>query len=260
LNEEDSAAALDDWRQGDVVLGEIEFPVVSLPDEDGDLDSYTVVGAAVLSQSCDIIRDYGVRPFIQLAAVRSFNGEEMARIEAGRDVRYLFIPALKADGLAADLDLVATVDKKWLVSRERLPGCSSDLERRKLAATLARHRQRFAFPNRFNDVMKPLRRWLEDKRNKQSVAGEFVRAISEIRVATEDWADPIELQFIVILQDDIEDADRAEWARSQVPVLERKTQSDWCSGTSFRLATVDELTARDIFQTDRLDLDGLSDA
>ena len=241
-------------------MGEIAFPVLTLPDKDGDIDSYSLLGAAVLTQSCDIVRHYEVRPFIQLAAVRAFSAEEMMRIQAGRDVRYLYIPALAERGLAADLDLVATVDKKLLVGRERLPGCESDVERRRLAATLARHRQRYAFPDEFNNALKPLRRWIEDKRSKQSVAGEFVQAIREIRVSTDEWASPSELFFVAILKDGIEDKERAEWVRSQLPILERKTQSDWCKATSFRLATFDELTARDILSTDRLDLDGLSDA
>jgi hypothetical protein len=261
VTQTDPADELDNWRQGDIAAGEVHFSVMSLPDDSGDdMDVYSSDGAVLLTQSCDIVRSYERKPFVQVAALRRVTHEEMARIKLGREPRFLFVPALEARLLVADLDLVMTLDKRALVTRDRTPGCTSDLERRTLAAVLARHRQRYAFPDEFNDALRPLRRWIEGKAGKASDAGRFVDAIKEIRVRTTSWENPDEIEFICVLKDDCSVADRQQWTKELLKGLQDRTKSAWCPSCLFRLTTYDEMLARDLVESDRLDLEGLSDA
>ena len=217
-------------------------------------------GAVLLTQSCDIVRDYEKKPYVQIASIRNVTDAELERARRGQEIRYLYVPSLAARNLVADLDLISTIDKRTLVERERSEGCSNDDERRQLAQSIARHRVRFAFPDEFNEALRQLRRWVERGADKDSDKGRFIDAILEIRVVASDWNDPEALEFICIIPADTSSDIRAEWTRVHVPALEEKAQSEWCENCTFRLATLREISAEEYLQSDRLDFDGLSDA
>lgn len=190
MTNEEISVALNDWRQGDVLLGDIDLPLLDIGEDGHEAVLSGSDGAVLLTQSCDIIRAYDKRPYLHVAALVPVTAQELQRIEAGREIRYLYVPGLRDRLLVADLDLTATIDKRIIVGRERVVGCTTDRERRQLAATIARHRQRYAFPDEFNDALKPLRRWVERGAGANSDKGRFIDAILEIRVTTSSWDNP----------------------------------------------------------------------
>ncbi|MBO0903813.1 hypothetical protein [Jiella sonneratiae] len=260
MTNEEIAAEMCKWRQGDAFLGAIDLPFLDIGEDGLDAVLTSSEGAVILTQSCDIVRDYSKRPFLHVAALKPVTDDELQRISAGREIRYLYVPGLRDRRLVADLDLTATIDKRIIVGQDRVPGCDTDRERRELAANIGRHRQRYAFPDEFNDALKPLRRWVDGGAGKNSDKGRFIDAILEIRVSTASWEAPDELEFIAILKDGIPPDTRALWARDYLPGLEKKASSDWCRDCTFRLSTLKEMSAAEYLGMDRLDFDGLSDA
>jgi len=260
VSNDDVALKLNDWRQGDVIVGTIELPVLDQGDDGEEISVFQTEGGLLLTQSCDIVRDYNHKPFLHVAALVVVDEEALRRIKAGREIRYLFVPGLADQSIVADLDKIATIDKRVVMNRERRAGCFSDDERRGLAASIARHRQRFAFPDEFNDALKPLRRLVENGAGKNSDNGRFVDAVLEIRVTTSSWDNPTELDFICIIPEDTPQTMRELWVKDQIPRLEDKASTEWCRDCNFRLSTLSEMSAAEYLESNRLDFDGLSDA
>lgn len=157
----DGVPLLNDWRQGDFVLAPIELPILAF-----DQGETVVVflnaehGVAIVSQSCDIIRDVELKPFVQVAALERADEPELERTRTLGSPGLVYLPSLAPLGLVVNLDTVAAVQKEVVATWDRQPGCASDAEQRSLAAALARHRQRFAFPDEFNKAVKPVARQL----------------------------------------------------------------------------------------------------
>jgi hypothetical protein len=251
---------LSDWRQGDYALEPVELPLISIEqDEDAIIIADALHGVVVLTQSCDLIRPQEVKPYVQVAALVLVEKDEMERVKAGHAPARVHIEELVAAGLVVDLDIVATVDKENVVKWKRCGGCAGDEEQRRFAAALARHRQRFAFPDAFNDLVKPVRRWVEDKRKANSANGRLVNAIREIRVHTDNWENPTTLEFLVLLNDPAPAADLPEW-EAAMKTLTKKGTHDKFPVPEFRLVTYEEISAGEYVASDRLDWDGLSDA
>lgn len=255
----DSVPLLDAWRQGDLSFDPVELPALVL---DGAEPAFAYVnaphGVAVISQSCDIVRDPEHRPWIHVAILEEQPPERMDAIKLGNYPHLLYIEPIAGRNLAANLDDIAIVDKKLAASWTRIEGCASDTEQRRVAAALARHRHRFAFPDAFNELVKPLRRWIEDKRSKNSEAGNFVRAIREVRVMTDKWEAPSDLLFLVLV-DDFPDPLPKEWTAS-LETLAEKGKRDGFPDPEFRLVSYDMISAREYLASDRLDWEGLSES
>lgn len=256
----ENAPLLDEWRQGDLALTAIELPAITV-DEDGlawqAIDAPH--GVAVLSQSCDIVRAVEHRPYVQIAGLVMATADEIGRAERGETPSRISLECLKEKSLLIDLDTAATVHKTAVASWERIAGCNNDEERRRIASALARHRQRFAFPDSFNDLILPVRRWIEGKRNKQSALGNFVRAMHEVRVSCDDWDKPTELVFLIIVSHRPDGAELGEW-EAAIAFLEDKAKHDDYPEAEFRIVTYDDISAREYKESDRLDWDGLSDS
>lgn len=258
----DDCPLLDDWRQGDLSFTPVEIPAI-LDGEEG-LEWHAVDaahGVMIVSQSCDIIRSVDHRPFVQIAALVRATDDEIARAIRRETPSRIHLNCLVDMGLLVDLDVTATVHKTAVARWERTPGCQTDDERRKLGAALARYRQRFAFPDDFNAMIQPVRRWIEAKRSKQSAAGSFVRALHEVRVRCDDWTRPSELTFYAIIEDFPEPNELAEW-NSAARALEQKAEQakgDYpCP--EFQILRYCDLSAAEYLQSERLDWEGLSDA
>lgn len=250
---------LDEWRQDDFALHDVELPIMGIDAEGAFFGGKAVPGVVVVSQSCDIVRAYGERPLVQVAALARATEAELAQIEARAKPRYGFLTPLKMHGLVVDFDIVASADKQLVATWERQAGCATDGEQRDFAAALARHKQRFAFPDAFQDALKPLRRWIERRAEKPNAAGGMLRSIEQIRVICDDWSKPERgLEFIGLLIGDPAAADRLTWA---APLAEmQKSVTGTYPEAVMRLATWSELSAAEYVRSDRLDLDGLSDA
>lgn len=252
---------LNDWRQGDLALAPITLPIISTDEGDGSecLIFTAPVGVAVISQSCDIVRCHEQKPYVQVAALTPANEAELAQAKAGANVRYGFLSALAPKGLVVDFDIAATVDKETVRRWTRDDGCANDNERRVFSASLARHRERYAFPDEFSLVIRPIRKWIEKKRSANSSNGDFVRAIKEVRVECADWDEPAALILFFLLDEDHTPDQRAEWDEIAI-VMAEKAATEKYKDVAIRVLTLDDLSAREYLATIRVDLDGLSDA
>jgi len=125
---EQTDEALQEWRQGDCVLGEQWFlyrvdPAAPLTEAaiEASTEAYdnaeaNVPGLMVASQTCDLVRGCGTRPFVEVCPLVDVDKDELHQIERGRMPKHAFIPALADRGLVADLDRVMTVEKPVLAT------------------------------------------------------------------------------------------------------------------------------------------------
>jgi hypothetical protein len=258
--DDDIPPLLNHWRQGDVALLPVELPYLDL-DETGKPFISAIEadhGVVLLSQSCDVIRDVEDKPLVQVAALVEVSAEELERVRQGHAPGLVYVPSVSASSLVADLDSAVTVHKKAIATWPRVNGCTNDEEQRQFAAALARHRQRFAFPDKFNDLVKPLRRWFEDKVGKNSPAGRCADATREIRACVDDWEAPTRLSFLVLVEGELP-AEAVQWQKELDALAERRQHDDY-PPFEFRLASFDGISAAEYLASDRLDWDGLSDA
>jgi hypothetical protein len=265
--------ALLGWRQGDCVVGEQWFvrridPSVRVTgvsydtsSEDIDLQETCEKGFVVVTQTCDIVRACAERPYLEVCPLIEIPEGALREAEKGRRPALAVVPLLRSQRLVADLDRVMTVEKPVVATWPRTPGWTTDDEARDFAASLARKRARFAFPDDFVRFAKRLEDRLSEKHDKQSDEGRALRALREIRVqASPAWdaTGEIALMFWFVRNDQSPDFEGRSWAdlletwRRLVPPNER------FSGVEAQVATLDEMVAADYVYSDPLDLDHLS--
>lgn len=253
---------LDEWRQGDLALAPLELPVIA--DENGEavwqaLDA--AHGVMIISQSCDIVRSSDHRPYVQVAALVQATDSEIARSIRRETPSRIHLEAVANQGLLVDLDATATVQKAVVQTWVRTPGCRTDEERRRVAAALARYRQRFAFPDDFNALVSPVRRWIESKRSKQSNLGNFVRAIQEVRVHCDNWDAPSILAFYAFVNELPETQQLNEWNVAAKALRDKvAAEKGRYPDPDFDIVRYRDVSAAEYLVTDRLDWEGLSDA
>jgi len=204
------------WRQGDCVLGEHWFifriaPNAPLTEDataaaaaESENAEASAFGLAVISQTCDIVRQCDGRPFLEVCPLVEVEQNVLNEIERGRRPGYAYIPGIADHGLVADLERIMTVEKSVVAQWDRERGCLNDQDSRRLALALARKRARMAFPDDFSSMVAPLTRRLSVKHGKESDEGRALRALREIRIrAAPSWdADEIELVFWFIRDED----------------------------------------------------------
>ena len=126
--------ALRQWRQGDFTLDKgLEF--IYLADkahistrqehdeeealsQEGEEKISSVVpvldeicGAAVLTQTCDVIRDCQTRPFVEVAPLVRLETHVVEEVRRLKRPGFAYVPATASEGLVADLDRTMTVQK-----------------------------------------------------------------------------------------------------------------------------------------------------
>ena len=161
--------ALRSWRQGDCVLGDQAFlfrlnpaaPIseaAAIAAADGaDAAETQVHGFAIVTQTCDIVRDCGSRPFVQVCPlVEVDDADRLAEIRRGRRPNYAFLPGVAPHGLVADLDRVMTVEKAVVADWDRVVGALRDDDARRFRLALMRNRGRVAFPDDFVQMVSEL--------------------------------------------------------------------------------------------------------
>jgi hypothetical protein len=274
-------AALRDWRQGDCVLGAREFvhiadlaaPLTAQSDEmassGADISDSTLVavgefvpGLVLVSQSCDIVRSCRLKPFVEVAPLVQVDEKtlEIARLGRTVAVAYLPCPALVGRRLVADLERVQTVEKAVVANWKREVGCPTDEDARKFAEALRRKRGRFAFPDDFVAVVERLSDRIKQKHNRNSLEGAMLRALREIRVrGAPSWsADRVELTFLFVKDDGGDPADEETWAAQIKGLLALVKPAGRYVSVSGYVTTLDDITARDLIESDPLDYDNLS--
>jgi len=274
-------AALQHWRQGDVVLdSDLEFlhladlsrplspasnqvadnPLAAgeiLPGATPILDQ--VAGLVMLTQTCDVVRDCRKRPFVEVAPLVQVTADELNDIQRLKRPAFAYVPATGADRLVADLDRTMTVEKSLVAVWTRVPGWKSDSELRDFALALSRKRSRFAFPDDFVAAAGQLQERLVEKHDKQSDEGAHLRALREIRVrAAPSWdADQVQLSWWFIKEADpeIDKVDWPGWAEKWIKLFPQSGRFQCDPPTVCRL---EDMTALDYVESDPLDLDRLS--
>lgn len=267
-------SALSEWSQGDCTIGDHWFVArfdpqrplkpssqdVAVTDADADLAESAVSGFVVVTQTCDLVRSCADRAFLEISPLVEVDAELLAEIKQLKRPNYAYIAGVADRFLVADLDRVMTVEKAVVAEWERIQGCQSDADIRSLAESLARKRSRFAFPDDFNRFAQKLQKRMQDKHEKSTDEGKALRALREIRVsATPTWdADTVKLIFWFIRaekDDRFKDKEWDVWLDSWLKLLPVSGRFSSVDGS---VVTLEDMTAKEYVNSDRLDLDRLS--
>jgi hypothetical protein len=264
--------ALAVWRQGDCVLGEHWFahrldPSLPLTEagkhaamSETDLAEAQTLGLVVVTQTCDVVRSCVERPYIEVSPLVEVDDTVLRQIERGRRPQYGYVPLLADRKLVADLDRTMTVEKPVMAKWERVAGWSTDAETRAFAASLARKRARFAFPDDFTTLVTKLESRLAEKHDKESDEGRALRALREIRVhAAPSWDDPtVTLTFWFVRPDEAADFLGESWSTFVEKWLRLVPETGRFIKVQGQVATLEDITAADYVGSDPLNLDHLS--
>jgi hypothetical protein len=106
--------------------------------------------------------------------------------------------------------------------------------------------------------LEPLRDWVKRKSPKQGEDGQFLQAVTEMRISSEDeLATPTKAHLICIIDPGVPDDIRALWEGKMVPKL-RQLCGNWCNDLTVELAEPNQLFLSDYQETQRLDFDAFS--
>lgn len=271
-SDEDFLARLAEWQQGDFSLGCGDFlfrDISEMTDEGEDdggavLDS-EIVGFAVISQTCDVVREPVRVPHVSVCPIVVVDAKRIEEIERGQAPRFGFL-SVAPNGLVVDFSRTMSVTKSLLVSWERQRGCEDESQQREFARALETFFGRFAFPDAFVASVAPLRKAILSKYPKgESDLGKAVRSIRELRVFPHArWSDEasVPITFIAVLDNEGEREleDRAEIEKQMWPKI---STIEWQGPFSLHkdglyLATLADLTAADYVNSYPLDVNSLS--
>lgn len=263
-----------EWRQGDCVLGELWFvfgfahgaPITdearAVAQGEAGLAEQRVRGFVVATQTCDLVRDCLQRSFLEVCPLTEVTPAVLEEVRQGRRIRYAYLPGVAQDLLVADLDRALTLEKGVLLDWQRTEGCPQQEDGRAFARTLVRKHSRFAFPDDFANFVRPLSRRMQEKHKRPSREGDWLRAIREIRarVAPHWNASEVAVTFFLLLDvaadlgalGDIEPVLEA-WSALAPPTERFAT-------VEFRIARLEDITAREYVESEALDLEHLSHA
>lgn len=221
----------------------------------------SIRGLVLLTQTCDIRKPCRKRPYVTVSPIVQLEGTDAALARKGRLLNFVPVPAGGTQAFA-DLDRVMTVEKSFLLDWERIPGCRDDQERQAFGRRIARVHQRFAFPDDLHSALSDLVKRITKKFGKNDMEGKALEAIEEIRVtAAPNW-DSAEVRVFLtfaladgLIAPEITDEQWAklvdEWLKLCKPIGVIKN----IEGAALPL---DEMTAREYLDSDRLELDYLS--
>ena len=272
--------ALREWRQGDATLDDDTF-IVHLADKRVPLTAVardavdevpaeynvfdvlsSVKGLVVVSQSCDIVKKCTASEYVEVSPLVEIAEEaQLHAIRKGRQLRYAYLPGLADRKLAVDLDRTMTVEKAVVAGWNRIPGCTTDVERRDFADALARKRQRFAFPDSFNAGLAKFRDRLKEKEGKASPEGGLIAALDHIRVRPDpNWdAASVSVLFWFLL----EPGAKVDWdaSRAIIEAWVRRIKFSApfsLANPAFYLVERRDISYEDYMDSYRLDYDDLS--
>ena len=285
LADEDEKAideALRAWRQGDVCLDAgLEFlhladmsrphSPASLQIADASENAGEVLeggptpvldevrGVVMLTQTCDVVRRCRERPFVEVSPLIRMGEQVVEAVRRLKRPAFAYVSVTAAGCLVADLDRTMTVEKALVAGWTRTPGWETDAELRDFAVALARKRSRFAFPDDFVSAVQPLQKHLVDKHDKKTGEGAHLRALREIRVhATPSWdGDSVRLSWWFIKDSDPVGVN-VDWSGFVDRWLARFEQGGRYQLDSSIACRLEDMTARDYVESDRLELDRLS--
>lgn len=202
LSSADLQNLLDTIRQGDVVTGIGRIPIITGAGEHPEVRGERIDALAVVTQTCDIVRNPVRRPYLQVAGVIDLAaGSSLRTLRRGSTPGRVWLPGF-GDAMFADLDTIATLRKGVLVSPGVTihAGARTPDEYLAIGHQIGRCFERFAFPDEATRTLDPMRRRLVSKANGQGDEGRILAKVAEIRAAAAPrWdaeAYEIELTFI----------------------------------------------------------------
>ena len=244
---EASRQAAESAREQDLAAG----PVAAI--------STAIPGLVILSQTCDIIRDCNERPFVEVAPLVELSAQLVEEVRLLRRPAFAYVPAVAHRLLVADLDRPMTVEKALLTRWNRLQGCRTDEQLRDFVLALSRKRSRFAFPDDFVRATQRVQGRLAAKHNKQTLEGDHLRALREIRVRAAPSWDHHEVQltwWFIKSQDPT--TGTASWSHMVNSWLSLLDNSGRYALDPPIVCRLEDITALDYVESVRLDLDQLS--
>lgn len=223
---------LDAFRQGDLIDSVLQLTVMAADGSGRSVD--TPLGVVLVSQTCDVV--LANRFMVQLAPCVVLPEKEAREARAGKRPRYAALPSLGDDHFA-DLEVIATVDKAFLVDRSRRPGVVEDQDVRHFGRSVARKFGRFPFPDEVTPWLRPLEEVVSARAGKlTSPEGAVLDGVVELRIeATGGWrVSPYDLTLVVVLQPGVlptfpEDSlpelpgDLSAWLYTEAGVLQRRS-------------------------------------
>lgn len=261
--------ALATWRQGDLALDEKWFihvadgsdPLTEAAQQaEPGLQAITVdcEGLVVVSQTCDIVRNCRERHYIEVAPLLRVTEEEAKLVAKGSAPRYA--PIAASPDLVADLDRTMTVEKSIVASWTRTPGWTTDAQSRWFAQSLARKRERFAFPDDFVTAVSKLRSRIIKKHGKDSDEGRALEALIEIRVtASPAWdSSNCDVFFSFIRPEATPDLSDETWESLSDSWIKLCKPAGAFKAFDGSVRPLSYMTANEYVESDRLDLDHLS--
>jgi hypothetical protein len=270
------------WRQGDVVLdsgleflhlGDVSRPlgpashqIASASESAAEIPRGAtpildeVAGLVMLTQTCDIVRDCRERPFVEVALLIRVTAETLADIRRLRRPAFAYVPGTAANRLVADLDRIMTVEKALVSDWTRVSGWKTDEELRNFTQALSRKSARFAFPDDFILAVRRLQDRILSKHDKKSDEGAHLRALSEIRVrAAPSWdSQLVQLSWWFIKDADPGEVGKVDWPGWVDKWIKLFAQTERFNVVPPTVCRLEDMTARDYVESDRLDLDRLS--
>ncbi|WP_133119886.1 hypothetical protein [Pseudooceanicola lipolyticus] len=271
-SEEEILVRLAEWQQGDFSLdcGDFLFRDLSAPLDDGEDDGGAVfdsevVGFAVISQTCEVVREPDRVPNVSVCPLVAVDAKRIKEIERGQAPRYGFLSG-SPDGVVVDFTRTMSVSKKLLATWNKRRGCQNERQQLEFARALEIYFGRFAFPQEFVDSVTSLRKAILLKYSKgESELGKAVRSIRELRVVPHaSWSDTtsVPIKFIAVLED-VDARELADRDEIQKLLWPKINAIEWHSPFSLHedglhLATLADLTAAEYLNSYPLDVNSLS--
>ena len=267
-------ACLRSRRQGDVLeleaLTWVVMPGIALTAEAAASagDGLTSVAAAsahpmaVISQTCDVVRDCEQRRFLLLAPVVTLEKSKAGLARRGSSPRYVHLPGLGDDAFV-DLDRVVTIEKSVVLEAVWHRGLPEENSQRLFGERVARSFSRFAFPDDLIHAVQGLVERIKEKHVKDSNEGKALRTLKEIRITgVPSWhADEIDT-FISFSPATREEAlqlmEEQAWDELIDEWIGRTKQFGSIRRVDGMMIPLDEMAARDYLNSDPLDLEHLS--
>ncbi|MEO1406681.1 MAG: hypothetical protein AAFV54_09350 [Pseudomonadota bacterium] len=258
------------WQQGDYALECGRFVFCAVPedaDDDGIRADGGAVGFAVITQTCDVVRDSSVVPYVTVAALIEVELSRLEQVRKGASPRLATLHDLP-DGVVVDLTRVMSVDKSLLNHWDRRIGCPTDNARRKFAWVLERAFGRYAFPDQFVTCLEPFRRHVTKKHGRQrSELGFALNQIEEFRVVVHtQWDDPIQIPisfFVIVSSDTAASTENVKRIHGQILIAVQKIQwvAPFCmDDAGIQVTTYADLSAHDYLDSFPLSVNDLSNA
>ena len=177
------------WRQGDVIepvpMAWLVPPGEALTQEGANAQgnglSYIVTdspGLAIVSQTCDVVRDCAERPFVLLAPVVELQDPSASEATRGMRPRYVPVPGV-GDSAFVDLDLVVSAEKSVLLGVDPRRGLPDESSQRRFGAGIARAFSRLAFPDDLHVALRGLMARVKGKHARNSPEGRALRVLDE---------------------------------------------------------------------------------